>query len=81
MLIKLAIEPAFEAFSDKNSFGFRPGRGCWDCRIKIRRLIEYSSKTIIEGDLEKCFDNLDHTYLLDQLSNFTSKIIQKQIQA
>ena len=65
-LVKYAMEPAHEATFHKNSYGFRPGRGCWDAQSQIFLMLSKNSlkKNILELDIEKCFDRIDHSYLL-----------------
>lgn len=66
-LVKYALEPAHEATFHSHSFGFRPGRGTWDAQRAIFYLLrgKYGlHKTILELDIEKCFDRIDHQALL-----------------
>jgi RNA-directed DNA polymerase len=35
MLVKMALEPTWEAKFEPNSYGFRPGRNCHDAIIAI----------------------------------------------
>src|SRR5919109_2864372 len=67
-LIKLALEPAAEAEFHPKSYGFRPGRTAWDAAEDIflstqSNQINFSGK-ILELDIEKCFDRIDHKYLM-----------------
>ncbi len=70
-LLKYALEPAAEATFHENSYGFRPGRGAHDVQKQIfnnlRSKSNGASKTILEMDIEKCFDNIDHKYLMSRL--------------
>lgn len=66
-LTKYALEPAHEATFHAQSYGFRPGRGTWDAQKAIydRLRGRYGlNKTILELDIEKCFDRIDHFALL-----------------
>ncbi len=67
-LVKLALEPAHEATFHQRSYGFRPGRSTHDCQ-KILFLNLCSNKNgktkrILELDIEKCFDRIDHKALI-----------------
>ena len=69
-LVKYAVEPAHEATFHANSYGFRPGRGTWDAQkaiyLKLRGTMGLN-KTILELDVEKCFDRIDHSFLLSNI--------------
>src|SRR5919108_4686128 len=70
-LIKLALEPAAEAEFHPKSYGFRPGRTAWDAAEDIflstkSRATNFSGK-ILELDIEKCFDKIDHKYLMQKI--------------
>jgi RNA-directed DNA polymerase len=43
-LVKLALEPQWEAQFEPNSYGFRPGRGAHDAIEAIRMMISLKSK-------------------------------------
>lgn len=65
-LLKYALEPATEAIFNANSFGFRPGRSCHDVQKGIfdnlgKKGIE---KRILELDIERCFDAIDHKFIM-----------------
>lgn len=66
-LVKFAMEPAHEATFHANSYGFRPGRGTWDAQRAIFQKLcgrKGLTKTILELDIEKCFDRINHHKLL-----------------
>lgn len=61
--IRLILEAIFEPiFSDK-SHGFRVGRSCHTALKQIKQNFD-SSTWFIEGDIAKCFDNIDHEILM-----------------
>jgi len=72
-LTVLALEPEWEAKLDPNSYGFRPGRSCHDAIEAIFKNIHYTGKPhfqpkyVLDADLEKCFDTINHQYLLEKL--------------
>ena len=55
-LIKLALEPEWEARFEPNSYGFRPGRCPHDAIEAIFNHIRLKPKYVLEADIEKCFD-------------------------
>jgi len=66
-LVKLALEPAWEAVFEPNSYGFRPGRSCHDAIGAIFLAIKSKSKFVLDADIKGCFDNISHTALLEKL--------------
>lgn len=79
MLAKLALEPEWEAKFEPNSYGFRPGRSAHDAIASIYSQLRGTSKYIIDADIEKCFDQIDHQKLLKKLN--TIAILERQIQS
>jgi RNA-directed DNA polymerase len=69
-LAKLALEPEWEARFEPNSYGFRPGRGCHDAVAAIFQAICHKPKYVLDADIAKCFDRIDHQALLAKLHTF-----------
>jgi RNA-directed DNA polymerase len=69
-LVKLALEPEWEARFEPNSYGFRPGRSCHDAVAAIFQSIKQCPKYVLDADIAKCFDRIDHGALLDKLNTF-----------
>jgi RNA-directed DNA polymerase len=69
-LVKLALEPEWEAKFEPNSYGFRPGRSCHDAIEALRASITQQDKYVLDADIEKCFDRLCHTALVNKLHTF-----------
>lgn len=65
-LVKLALEPEFEARFETNSYGFRPGRSAIDAvsRIRAHMIFGNSSHWVFDADIRKCFDRINHDALL-----------------
>jgi group II intron reverse transcriptase/maturase len=70
-LVKYALEPAHEATFHAQSYGFRPGRSTWDAQKMLFHKLKTSAKgyqkRVLELDIEKCFDRIEHNHLLSQL--------------
>ncbi|MEG4213732.1 reverse transcriptase N-terminal domain-containing protein [Microcoleus sp. S13_B4] len=70
-LAKYALEPAHEATFHAYSYGFRAGRSAHDAqKILFNNLRSYCNgmeKRVIELDIEKCFDRISHTTIMDNL--------------
>ncbi|MFH1763511.1 MAG: group II intron reverse transcriptase/maturase [Gemmatimonadota bacterium] len=65
--LKLALEPIFEADFQPCSYGFRPKRRAQDAIAEIHFLASRSYEWVLEGDIAACFDEIDHTALLDRV--------------
>ena len=78
-LVKAALEPEWEARFEQNSYGFRPGRSCHDAMSSIFNAIRYKSKFILDADISKCFDRIDHKKLLEKINTFPKT--RRQIRA
>ncbi len=67
-LVKYALEPAHEATFHARSYGFRPGRSCHDCQklifSNLNSKAKGKDKQILELDIERCFDQIDHKALI-----------------
>ena len=59
-LFKHALEPEWEALFEPNSYGFRPGRSCQDAIWAIRNAIYNKAKYVLDADIAKCFDKINH---------------------
>jgi RNA-directed DNA polymerase len=69
-LVKLALEPEWEAKFEPNSYGFRPARSCHDAIEAIYRQIRLVPKWVLDADIAGCFDNINHEALLGKLGTF-----------
>ncbi len=68
-LYKLALAPVAETTADRNSYGFREGRGCADAiAAAFNALSKPNSATyILEGDIQRCFDNISKEWMLNHI--------------
>ena len=78
-LVKMALEPEWEARFEPNSYGFRPGRSCLDAVEAIFNAIRSKPKYVLDADIAKCFDRIDHEALLIKLNTFPT--IRRQVRA
>lgn len=79
MLVKIALEPEWKARFEVNLYGFRPGYYAFDAKWCIARQLKGVPKYFLGADIEGCFPNIDHAYLIKQLN--CSRMFEKQIQA
>ncbi len=75
-LVKLALEPEWEARFEPNSYGFRPGRSCHDAVEAIFVTISQKAKYVLDADIAKCFDRINHGELLKKLNTFPTLKLQ-----
>lgn len=66
-LVKLALEPEWEAKFEANSYGFRPGRSAHDAMEAIFKTICHNPKYVLDADIEACFDRIEHAPLMAKL--------------
>ena len=58
------LDPAFSA----SSFGFRPGRGAHDALRQAQKYVADGYETVVDLDLEKFFDRVNHDMLMARLA-------------
>jgi RNA-directed DNA polymerase len=71
-LIALALEPEWEARFTPGMHGFRKGHRAHDAIDIIRASIQFSPKWVLDADIEKFFDRVDHKALLAKIDTFTT---------
>lgn len=81
-LVLLALEPEWEAKFEPNSYGFRPGRSCHDAvqaiysHLKLGTNDPKFKKYVLDADIKGCFDNINHSYLLNKLNTLPEITLQ-----
>ena len=78
-VVKLALDPQGEARFEPNSYGFRPGRSPWDAIGAIHVLSNQKAKWVLDADIAKCFERINHEALLKKLH--PSPPLRRQIRA
>jgi group II intron reverse transcriptase/maturase len=62
--VVMLLEPIYEGIFHEGSFGFRPGRGAHQAIDALRDwLVKQGGGWVIEVDIRKFFDTLDHKHL------------------
>ncbi len=82
-LVKLTLEPEWEAKYEPNSYGFRPGRSTHDAIEAIFNAICLKPKYVLDADIEKCFDRISHEALLAKLNSIQPimRLVRKWLRA
>lgn len=62
------LSPIYEEVFDKHSYGFRPGKNAHQAVIQAQRYLNEGYNWILELDLEKFFDKVNHQKLMHLLS-------------
>jgi RNA-directed DNA polymerase len=68
-VLKLVLEPIFEADFKPCSYGFRPKRRAQDAIAEIHYLgtPARNYEWVFEADIEACFDEISHSFLLERM--------------
>jgi RNA-directed DNA polymerase len=78
-LVRQGLEPEWEAKLAPHTYGFRPGRSCWDAIEAIFHGIKFRPQYVLKIDIAKCFDRIEHMALLAKTQ--TSPVIRRQLKA
>jgi group II intron reverse transcriptase/maturase len=66
--MRIVLEPIFEAQFFAHSYGFRPMRDTAMALERAEQIVHHTGyHWIVEGDISKCFDHIDHATLLKRL--------------
>lgn len=76
--LRAVLEPLFEPTFSDHSHGFRPGRGCHSALREIH-LGWRGVSWFLEVDIERCFDTIDHSRLMNLLQQrgLTSGVVTR----
>lgn len=86
-IVRTVIEPIFEAQFFKHSYGFRPMRDAEQAVARIENILWNGHNWVIEGDISKFFDNVDHRILIQKMWHMgirdkrVLQLIKKMLQA
>jgi len=68
-LLLQVLQPMFDPTFSEHSHGFRPGRRAHDAVCKAQRYIQDGKHWVVDVDLEKFFDCVNHDVLMGKLQN------------
>ena len=80
------LSPIFEAGFSDSSYGFRPGRSAHQAVLKAREYVADGKRWVVDLDLEKFFDRVNHDVLMARVAQKVSdkrvlRLIRRYLQA
>jgi RNA-directed DNA polymerase len=81
-----ALQPLFEPTFSEHSYGFRPGRSAHEAVRRAQAYIREGKRWVVDIDLEKFFDRVNHDVLLARVARAVSdarvlKLIRRFLEA
>lgn len=61
------LQPLLDPGFSEHSYGFRPGRSAHDAVLAARSYVQSGCRIVVDVDLEKFFDRVNHDILIDRL--------------
>lgn len=62
------LQPRIDPTFSEHSYGFRPGRRAHDAVLEAQRYVQGGSRVMVDVDLEKFFDRVNHDILMARLA-------------
>jgi len=80
------LNPIFDAEFSESSYGFRPGRSAHDAVRRARDYVKAGFKVVVDIDIEKFFDNVNHDLLMARIARKIEdkavlKLLRRYLQA
>lgn len=80
------LQPLIDPTFSDHSYGFRPGRRAHDAVLRAQGYLQAGRRMVVDVDLEKFFDRVNHDVLMDRLEKRISdpavlKLIRRYLQA
>ena len=84
--IQQVLTPIFEPMFSEFSYGFRPGKSARQAVRKAQEYIQNDKRTVVDIDLEKFFDRVNHDLLMSKIAKHIGdkrihKIIRRLLEA
>lgn len=70
------LQPIIDPSFSEHSHGFRPGRSAHGAVLKAQQYVQAGYRVVVDVDLEKFFDRVNHDILMDRLAK---RIADKQV--
>lgn len=80
------LQPLIDPMFSEHSYGFRPGRRAHDAVLQAQRHVQEGYAVVVDVDLEKFFDRVNHDVLMDRLAKRVDdkavlRLIRRYLQA
>lgn len=62
------LQPLIDPSFSEHSHGFRPGRSAQGAVVKAQRYVQAGREVVVDVDLEKFFDRVNHDILMDRMA-------------
>lgn len=84
--IAQVLTPHVESGFSESSYGFRPNRNAWQAVRQAQKYIHSGKRWVVDMDLEKFFDRVDHDILMSRLARIIKdgrllKLIRRYLEA
>ena len=83
--LRLVIEPIIEREFHRQSYGFRPGRGCKDALRRVDKLLTDGYQWVVDADIKSYFDSIPQDRLKHEVEKYIADgrvlaLIEKYLQ-
>ncbi len=80
------LQPLIDPTFSEHSHGFRPGRSAHGAVLEAQQYVQAGYRTVVDVDLEKFFDRVNHDILMDRLARRIAdkrvlRLIRRYLQA
>ncbi|HEX4895069.1 MAG TPA: group II intron reverse transcriptase/maturase [Solimonas sp.] len=80
------LQPLIDPTFSEHSHGFRPGRSAHGAVLEAQQYVQAGYRTVVDVDLEKFFDRVNHDILMDRLAKRIAdrrvlRLIRRYLQA
>ena len=80
------LQPLIDPTFSEHSHGFRPGRSAHDAVLEAQQYVQAGCHVVVDVDLEKFFDRVNHDILMDRLAKRIAdkrvlRLIRRYLQA
>lgn len=80
------LQPCIDPTFSNHSYGFRPDRSAHDAVLQAQRYVQDGFQTVVDVDLDKFFDRVNHDILMDRLAKRINdrailRLIRRYLQA